>query len=255
MAAILMVGGVVDAAVAQQPQPKVVIVVGPTDGRTAEYKNIGDSIATKARRFGAEVIKIYSPDATWTRVKAAAQGANLFVYLGHGNGYPSPYGAFQPYTKDGLGLNRSKGNGDSNTEYFGEFYIKRDLHLAPGAVVLLMRLCYAAGNSEGTAPTPDLSTARRRVDNYGAGFLRAGAKAVFAEIIGNAGYVLNGLFRTQKTMREIFWDSPEATGKFRQSIAPNRSPDWASGLLDPFRPKYYYRSIIGDLDYTASAWR
>ena len=33
----------------------------------------------------------------------SSQGANLFIYLGHGNGWPSPYGPFERYTKDGLG--------------------------------------------------------------------------------------------------------------------------------------------------------
>ena len=46
------------------------------------------------RSYGAAVIELYSPYATWSKVKAAAQGANLLIYLGHGNGYPSPYGAF-----------------------------------------------------------------------------------------------------------------------------------------------------------------
>ena len=35
--------------------------------------------------------KVYSPYATWSAVKAALQGANIVVYLGHGNGFPNPY--------------------------------------------------------------------------------------------------------------------------------------------------------------------
>ena len=201
------------------------------------------------------MVEVYSPYATWKRVKVAARGANLFVYLGHGNGWPSNHGPFQPYTKDGLGLNRMAGGGNYNTTYYGELYIKRDLLLAPGAVVLLMRTCYAAGNPEGGGPTPVLDTARKRVDNYGAGFLRAGARVVIADIGGRAGYVLRALFKSGRTMREIFWSSPDADGRFREFITAKRSPTWAKGIMDPYRPKYYYRSIIGDLDYTASQWR
>ena len=127
------------------------------------------------------MVEIYSPNATWTRVKAAAQGAKVVIYLGHGNGSPSPYGAFSKYTKDGFGLNASSGHGNSNTKYWGEYYIRTGIKLAPNAVVILNRLCYASGNSEWGSANPTKTIARQRVDNYGAGFLRAGARAVFAE--------------------------------------------------------------------------
>ena len=84
---------------------KVVVVVGPVGSKTSEYKTSAKYYASIARSYGASVTEIYSPYATWSKVKAAAQGANLLIYLGHGNGYPSPYGAFQRYTKDGIGLN------------------------------------------------------------------------------------------------------------------------------------------------------
>ena len=131
--------------------------------------------------YGASVVKIYSPNATWSKVKSQAQGANLLIYLGHGNGWPSPYKPYQPYTKDGLGLNKSSGNGNSNLKYWGEYYVRNYLHLAPNAVVILNHACYTAGSSEPGRADPSKSTAIKRVDNYGAGFLRTGAKAVFAE--------------------------------------------------------------------------
>ena len=57
----------------------------------------------------SNVVKIYTPNATWSRVRAAAQGATVLVYLGHGNGWPSIYPPFQMLTKDGLGLDPSTG--------------------------------------------------------------------------------------------------------------------------------------------------
>ena len=111
--------------------------------------------ASYARSYGASVTEIYSPYATWTKVKNAAQGANILIYLGHGNGYPSPYGSFQRYTKDGFGLNATSGNGNSNVKYWGEYYIDRDIQMAPNAVVILARLCYASGNSEWGSRQPD----------------------------------------------------------------------------------------------------
>jgi len=234
---------------------KVVIIVGPTGWKTAEYKDAANRYASIASGYGATVVKIYSPYATWSRVKSKAQGANLLIYLGHGNGWPSPYGPFQRYTKDGLGLNATSGDGNSNTKYWGEYYLARYIDLAPNAVVILNRLCYASGNSEGWMADPTLSTAKQRVDNYGAGFLRTGAKAVFAEGITRADYIIHGLFTTNRTMNQIFWSSPDNNPDYRNfAFESVRTPGmWAR--MDPYAPGRYYRSVIGRLDVTAAAWR
>ena len=165
------------AAVAAQM--KVVVVVGPAGGATSGYISSAKKLASQARSYGAKVTELYSPHATWSKVKSAAQGANLLIYLGHGNGYPSPYGAFNAKTKDGMGLNSK--DGSSAHTYYGEYYVDRDIQLAKNAVVILNRLCYASGNNEWGSGYPSKSTAIQRVDNYGAGFLRANAQAVFAE--------------------------------------------------------------------------
>ncbi|HET8784801.1 MAG TPA: hypothetical protein VFM38_04145, partial [Candidatus Limnocylindrales bacterium] len=127
---------------------RVVIVVGPVGSKTADYIHDAKIYASYARSLGASVTQIYSPYATWGRVKKALQGANMLIYLGHGNGWPSPYYPFNPYTKDGLGLNRTSGAGNSNVKYYGEYYIKRDIRMAANAVVLFNRLCYASGDGE-----------------------------------------------------------------------------------------------------------
>ncbi len=175
--AALVAGGLAGgpAPVAGASAPKVVVVVGPVGAKTAEYISEARALAGAARAYGANVVEIYSPNATWSRVRDAAQGAKVFIYLGHGNGWPSPYGPFQGNTKDGLGLNRSAGAGHSNVQYFGENYIANYIRFAPYAVVILNRLCYASGNSEWGAPNPSRSTAIQRVDNYGVGFFKAGA--------------------------------------------------------------------------------
>lgn len=256
MAAILAVGGVItDTRPTDASSRKVVIVVGPTHGSTNSFRSTARDVARTARSYGAKVVEIYSPNATWKRVKQVSKGAKLFVYLGHGNGWPSPYAPNQPYTKNGLGLNSSAGGGDYNTKYYGEHYVRKGLKLAKGAVVLMMRTCYAAGNSEGTKPMYSKGTARRRVDNYGAGFLRAGASVVIADIIGNVDYVFRGLFRTNKTMKQIFWSSPRTTKRWKVTVRGDQSPAWARGIMDPYRPGQYMRSIIGDLDFRASTWR
>jgi hypothetical protein len=187
-------------------------------------------------------------------VRAAAAGANVFVYLGHGNGWPSGHGPFDPATKNGLGLNEGAGRGNANTTYYGESVIARSLDLAPGAVVILNHLCYASGNNEWGRGNPRRGTAIARVDNYGAGFLRAGAAAVIADGLGSPAYVLRGLLRSDRTIRQIFWSSEGAARGRVMSFASRRTPG-ASALMDPYAPGRYYRSVIGDLDFKASAWR
>jgi hypothetical protein len=244
----------VDPSPALAAAKKVVIVVGPTGSQTASFIRDAKSLASVARGYGADVREIYSPNATWSRVKSHAQGANILIYLGHGNGYPSPYGSFQRYTKDGFGLNKVAASGHYNVKYWGEYYIDRDIQMAPNAVVILARLCYASGNSEWGAANPTKSTAVKRIDNYGAGFLRAGAKAVFAEGITSAAYIIKYLYTSSRNMRDIFFASPNRTMSYRFHFSSVRTPG-ATASADPYRPGRYYRSVIGKLSTTAADWR
>jgi hypothetical protein len=253
-ALVVSLGAVANPAPVDAATMKVVIVVGPVGSKTGEYKDAARRYASQARGYGAKVIEIYSPYATWSKVKAAAQGANLFIYLGHGNGWPSPYGSFQKYTKDGLGLNATSGNGNSNVKYWGEYYIARDIDFAKNAVVILNRLCYASGNSEWGRADPTKSTAMKRVDNYGAGFLRAGARAVFAHAIESASHTIKGLFRSDRSMNSIFMSHPEASGARDFTFWSSRTSGYKAHM-DPPRAGKYWRSVIGNLSLTAAQWR
>jgi hypothetical protein len=233
---------------------KVVVVVGPVGSKTSDYRTSAKYYASVARSYGASVTEIYSPYATWSKVKAAAQGANLLIYLGHGNGYPSPYGAFQRYTKDGFGLNATSGNGNYNVKYFGEYYIDRDIQMAKNAVVILNRLCYASGNSEWGWANPTKSTAIKRVDNYGAGFLRAGARAVFAEAIQSVSYTIKALFKGSMNMNQVFMSSPNAVD-VRDFWFYSTRTSGARAHLDPPKAGKYWRSVIGYLGLTTTQWR
>lgn len=253
MAAVLAVGGLAShPGTAAAASAKVVIVVGPAGSNTSNYIYNAKKLAAQARTYGATVYEIYTPHATWSRVRSLSQGANLFIYLGHGNGYPSPYGAFDAYTRDGLGLNAA--DGSTVHRYYGEYYLSHYLKLAPNAVVILNRLCYASGDSEWGAANPTKATAIKRADNYGAGFLRTGAQAVFAEGINSTSYILYGLFRTSRTIRQIYWSDPARSGAYDFSFASVRTPG-RTALMDPYAPSRYYRSVIGNLGMYASAWR
>ncbi len=253
--ALVALGGI-----ATNPTPvaaagmKVVVIVGPAGSSTAKYITSAKRYASEARSYGANVVEIYSPNATWTKVKSATRGANVLIYLGHGNGYPSPYGPFSALTKDGFGLNASAGRGHDNVKYWGEYYVKTYINLAPNAVVILNRLCYASGNSEWGARNPTRAVAIKRADNFAAGFLRANARAVFAEGITSASYILSGIFKTERTMADIFESAPSHSGAIDFRFKSVRTPG-STAWLDPSAPSRYYRSVIGTLSLSAATVR
>jgi hypothetical protein len=181
--------------------PKVVIIVGPVGPLTDNYRGKADTIAVTAQAAGATVVKVYSPNATWAKVRAAVAGANVIVYLGHGNGFPSPYGATELADRvNGWGLNRvagkdandPTGDGDDwskNLVYCGEKALLGTLGAGDGAaqreycaggiapaanfVMIYSNACYAPGAGE-SRPAPAESVAVSRVANFSTPILRLG---------------------------------------------------------------------------------
>ena len=229
-------------------QTKVVIVVGATQSLTAEYRSDAEGMAARFESHGANVIRVYSPNATWGAVKAAAKDANILVYLGHGSGFPSPYLSYeQPLGDNGMGLNASAAGSDYNLQYYGSAYMAQ-LRLAPNALVILNRLCYASGNNEGGGGLPSLAVAQQRVDGYASGFIRAGAKAVIADGLGEIEPYVDALFTTHTTIDYLWkhmpnfhdnvmsWPSPRNVG-FTSQIDPDIQHPRSDG-------DYYYRSMV-----------
>ena len=98
-----------------RPEPRVAIIVGPAGGLTGLTARSGRTAAREARRWTSDVVTVITPNATWPAVKRALRGASIVVYLGHGNGLPSPYrDALYPPTQDGLGLNPVAGGDDDS---------------------------------------------------------------------------------------------------------------------------------------------
>ncbi len=232
---------------------KVVIIVGATHSSTSKYRDIADSAYAEAIKYSSNVVKVYSPNATWAAVKPALQGASVVVYLGHGNGWPSPY-TYDPAftTKNGLGLNAAANSGDNNTKYYGEPYLANEITLAPNAVVFLNHLCYASGNSEPGYAEPTLSVAMERVDNYGQGFIKAGARAVIAEGLGSINGMIHDLFTTSQSIADLWRTQYNYNGN-EFSFQSVRNPAY-SALMDPDSPSGgYYRSLIGNPDLRTEA--
>jgi hypothetical protein len=235
----------VDAAVSQA---KVVIVVGATQGDTAKYRADADGAANTFAKYTSNIVKVYSPNATWSAVQAAAAGASVLVYLGHGSGYPNPYvGYLQPNGDNGMGLNASAANSDNNTKYYGENYMAT-LGLAPNALVILNHLCYASGDSEGGAGNPTMAVAQTRVDGYASGFLRGNARAVIAEGMGDLNPYIDAIFSAHETIDQMWknypnfhnhvtaWQSTRSAG-FISQVDPNYDRPQSDGDV-------YYRSLV-----------
>ena len=241
-ALVVSLGIAVPSVAAAVGDPKIVIIVGATHGATAGYRADADRAYAEAIKYTSNVVKVYSPYATWAKVKAAVVGASVVVYMGHGNGWPSPYTYDPNYTtKDGFGLNATYNAGDYNNKYYGEPSIAT-LDLAPGAIILLHHLCYASGNSEPGNAEPTMTVARQRADNYATGFFKAGASAVIADGHSGAERYIRDLFTTHKTVEAMWREQSNANGHFL-SYPSIRTPG-ATVHQDPSTPTSgFYRSV------------
>ncbi len=245
IAAFIVVGLTVPVAAAAARPPKVVIIVGPVGpGMTDRFRAQADEAARIARRYTPDVVKIYSPNATWPAVREALQGASVVVYMGHGNGWPSRYrDSLYPPTQNGFGLNPTAGGGDSKHQYFGEGIVGSQVKLAKNAVVLLHHLCYASGNTEPGLPEGTLDQAKQRVDNYAAGFIEAGAAAVAADAWSSPAYMLRSVLAGDRSIERIWRSAPSTNGNFL-GFKSKRSPGYVAEM-DPQRAASgFKRSIV-----------
>ena len=96
----------------------------------------------------------------------------------------------------------------------------------------------------------------KRVDNFGAGFLRTGAKAVFASGITSVAFYLRALFTGSRSMtfKQMFYSDPQRTMSANFGFYSSRTPG-ATASMDPSSPGKYYRSVVGWTSVTVGAWR
>jgi hypothetical protein len=241
---IALFAAVPTAAAAPRTDPKVVLIVGPAGSATDRYRERAEAAAQIADRYTSNVVRLYSPNATWPAVKQALQGAAVVVYLGHGNGWPSRY-RDTPYaaTQNGFGLNPVAGGDDYTHQYFGEEFLASQVRLADNAIVLLHHLCYASGNTEPGLPEGTIDQARQRVANYAAGFIAAGAGAVVAEGHMGPAWYMNRLLNGKGSIDRIWRASPNVHGHEFRFESP-RSPGFTVAMDPDHADRGFYRSIV-----------
>ena len=153
------------------PALKAVIVVGPLDGAngvpgpvTTREINAAELAADELEANGVSVTRFYTPNNNWTQIQAAANGAQFFMYRGHG----IYWGALPNPPVGGIGLfERIYSNDD----------IRAGLKLAPNAIVMIYS-CFSSGSSDTDTASITLAEARRRVDEYSAPYFDVGASVV-----------------------------------------------------------------------------
>lgn len=177
-------GGVVAVPAPPFHDYRAVLIVGAEFGSDfTGLKEEGDHIAEQLKGYGVrQVLKYYTPDCTWSRVREGLQDANIVAYLGHGLGYDGSAG-YNDLAYNGFYIDPDPAFPDGpdardrqrRSGYIGEAVIQADVRLAPDAIVILDHACFAAGFVAGEPADVPVGTAQRRVQDYSSTFLEMGA--------------------------------------------------------------------------------
>jgi hypothetical protein len=250
---------------------KVAIIVGPTGSLTDSYRASANKVAEAARAAGATVAKAYSPRATWPNVVDAVRGANVIVYFGHGNGYPSPYSSTEWRDRvNGWGLNRTTSNGDKDDwsrtlVYCGEKALLgrlgaydgaaqrrycRDGELRPaeGFVMVYGQAHYAPGFGERYSrddPRTSYKKARQRVRNYSYPIFKMGGSAFFATAYGDADSLVARLLNNPD--RSFGWAFRRGRGFDADAIRRSNHPDVNARI-------FVQKTVIKALHFSQPDW-
>jgi len=134
---------------------KAVIVVGADESGNIKFIEEQSAVAAFLKKWGVNVIELYYPNAKWNDVKAASEGANIFIYSGHG--------AVLGEAKQGiLYLNEGIIYGQE---------ILEGLKLHRNALVIFNHACSSAGSSAGDKGDIGINEATRRVEDYAKVFI------------------------------------------------------------------------------------
>lgn len=171
------------------PKLKAILVVGPqedgTEAAIQKMKKIEEFLKEKKE---IQVYPFYGHKAVWSDIVKKANGANFFIYAGHGTT---------------LGKNGAVG-GLCLDQYVHVSTMNEQLKLDKNALVIFKSVCYGAGSSASDIKEISLKEAIKRVNNYAKSFFDSGAGAYYANNFGSG--VLNFLdvFFAGYTMKQCF---------------------------------------------------
>jgi PKD repeat protein len=261
---------------------KVVVIVGPVGGGSIQtnYLNRGEQIADAAEALGATAVRVFSPNATYANARAAVNGANIIVFIGHGSGFPNPYtGTMIPAWTNGWGLNAiagvdaydSTGHGHTiggshpSMLYCGEAALEGKpkpssipaaqwcagggITPAPGFAMVFSNACYApgAGETEETTPTSE-AVARQRVENFSRPYLALGG-TYFASDLGSRSVVENILEHPHNSWGDIYAMSQGYSESAQVHFPHTRSAGdeaWLQRTSGPGGLMSYWYAFAGD---------
>lgn len=181
------------------PGLKAVLIVGPINGDASDWtlSEIANMklAAAALESHGVTVYRFYTPINDWEQIKQAAAGAQFLLYRGHGvkwSGTPELVGgvALKDLAREGQEL------------LIAPDRIRSELRLARNAIVMLYG-CYTTG-SAGDEGQITGSEAQRRVAQYSAPFIDAGAAGYFANWYGDAFQKWVDLLFEGKTLGEVY---------------------------------------------------
>jgi hypothetical protein len=183
------------AAVTASGELRAVAIVGDAGGATAGLRDEMDGATDVLEARDVVVTKLYYGVTafTWGDVVAAAQGAHILLYMGHGVigwGPPNNWGGF--YLGGG--------------EFVSPSTIRADLNgvLAPDSVIIFSHACFTAGSSGDDASVVSLQTAEARVHSYAEPFVDIGMEAYFANNYFNSAAETVDLLLDGETMGDVF---------------------------------------------------
>lgn len=183
---------------------------------------------------GAGCRKFVSPNARWSEVRQALQGANIVVYTGHGNGYEAGDESKQPGAQDAkngwyLDEDASLSDEGGGSGRITRAMIQNEVTLAPSALVIMKNACYVAGktsnDSEGNTP---LDVMKRRIEEYSDTFLPMSANYFAANTLGEVAELFSKMAESGQTFGQALGEiASEWTSSNKEIISGFETLDYA----------------------------
>jgi hypothetical protein len=164
---------------------RAVAIVGDVGGGTGDFIDDMEQAVDALQSHGVSVTEFYygATSFTWGDIVAAAQGAHILLYMGHG-----VYGWGSPNNFGGFYLGDDK--------FVSPSMIRTDLDgvLASDAVIIFSHACFTAGSSGIDSGVVSQQEAEARVRSYAEPFVDIGIEAYFANnYFGSAAGTVNAL--------------------------------------------------------------